>query len=244
MIHGRNLILALDGTPLAGSKSCSVDMQQSFLQVASPTSGRWEESVPERLSWKITSDGLLVEPANFNTLKAAMDNGTQVLIRFYDTNFGINQSGYAYIESLDYAASVGSLARYSVSLRGTGTLDSYPGTEIAMEEEVTVQGYYYYTAAQNTATYDNREGYTICYTLTLTERTQVRFASAGCDFILAAYNSDIAQNVDHGADIDMQEYDATWYSGAQVMWMNAGEYSIVFTTDSHVMHAPKLYKLN
>ena len=149
MIHGRNLILAIGGTALAGSKSCSVDVQQSFIPVASPTSGRWEESVPERLNWKITSEGLLVAAADYNTLLNAQRNGTKLTIRYYDSTYGINQTGSAYIESLSINGAVGSLTRCSVSLRGTGALSNYSGETITPRLLVQSMGWYYDDTGQD-----------------------------------------------------------------------------------------------
>ena len=149
MIHGRNLILALGGTPLAGAKSCSIDCGQSFIPVASPTSGRWKEYRPEMLEWKISSEGLLVDPALYNTLDQAWRNGTLLTIRFYDSTYGINKTGQAYIENMNYVAPVGSLAKYTVSLRGNGALTNYGGDTINPTVLVQVQGWYYDDTGQD-----------------------------------------------------------------------------------------------
>lgn len=175
MIHGRNLILAIGGTPLAGSKSCSVDCQQSFIPTASPTSGRWTECYPERLSWKITSEGLLSTPENYNTLLNAWRNGTLLTIRYYDSTYGINQTGNAYIENLSINGAVGSLTRCSVSLRGNGSLTNYSGEVISPTVLVQVMGWYYDDTGQDTfEPIDEENGLVRGLKFTLTEAATVR----------------------------------------------------------------------
>ena len=143
MILGKNLVLAIGGTPLAACRSCNIDKQQSFLQVASPTSGRWEQSLPERLNWSISADALLGTMAAYKTLDAAQDNGTPLTIRYYDTEYNLNKTGTAYIESLHLEGPVGSLMKMSVTLKGSGSLTTYGGVVVNPTVEEAYQDAYY-----------------------------------------------------------------------------------------------------
>ena len=59
MLHGENLIISVDGSVLAASKSCNVDVDVDTIKVSSPTDGAWEHSIPGRKSWKVTTNHLL-----------------------------------------------------------------------------------------------------------------------------------------------------------------------------------------
>ena len=107
MILGDNLILAINGTPLAASKSCSISKSQSFIEVSSPTSGRWQSFVPKQLGWEISSDCLIGTMDAYKTLDAAWKNGTALTVRFYDREYNENETGTAYIDKLDLSASKG-----------------------------------------------------------------------------------------------------------------------------------------
>lgn len=59
ILHGENLIISVDGSVLAASKSCNVDVDVDTIKVASPTDGAWEHSIAGRKSWKVTTNHLL-----------------------------------------------------------------------------------------------------------------------------------------------------------------------------------------
>ena len=242
MIHGRNLILAIGGTALAGSKSCSVDVQQSFFPVASPTSGRWEESVPERLNWKITSEGLLVAAADYNTLLNAQRNGTKLTIRYYDSTYGINQTGSAYIESLSINGAVGSLTRCSVSLRGTGSLTNYEGETITPRLLVQELGWYYDDTGQGSYDpIDEENGLVQGLQFTLNEATTVRFYPYDTQIMLGT-SSLIVAIQDKETIEESVEYDAVIYQTTDLQ-LAAGTYYICFNFKDDAMDTPKLVNL-
>ena len=57
---GRNLIICADGQAVAASKSCSVDVSCDTQKVSSPDDGQWENSIPGRKKWSISTNQLLV----------------------------------------------------------------------------------------------------------------------------------------------------------------------------------------
>lgn len=59
ILQGRNLIIAVDGSTIAGSKSCSVDVQADTIKVSSPTDGEWEHIIAGRKSWQVQTSHLL-----------------------------------------------------------------------------------------------------------------------------------------------------------------------------------------
>jgi len=59
MLQGKNLMILVDGSVIAGSKSCTVDVDADSLKVASPTDGEWEHVLPGRKSWSISTSHLM-----------------------------------------------------------------------------------------------------------------------------------------------------------------------------------------
>lgn len=125
MIYGRDLILSINGAPIAAAKSCTLAMEQSFLTVSNPFGSRWNEYIPERATWKVSANCLLADMANVSFLMDALANGTPLSVSFYDNQLQMPREGVAYIKSLSLEAAVDSLARMSVSLTGSGELTSF-----------------------------------------------------------------------------------------------------------------------
>ena len=242
MIHGRNLILAIGGQPLAGSKSCSVDCQQSFIPTASPTSGRWTECYPERLNWKITSEGLLATPENYNTLLNAWRNGTLLTIRYYDSTYGINQTGNAYIESLSINGAVGSLTRCSVSLRGNGSLTNYSGEVINPTVLVQVMGWYYDDTGQDTcAPIDEENGLVRGLQFTLNEYGMVRVIP-GDVTVMFGTSSLITAIQDKEMITYQSEYDQVFTATTDIR-LAAGTYYMCYNYKDDTAEDPVLINL-
>ena len=59
MLQGRNLIIAVDGSTIAGAKSCSVDVQADTIKVSSPTDGEWEHIIAGRKRWQVQTSHLM-----------------------------------------------------------------------------------------------------------------------------------------------------------------------------------------
>lgn len=52
-------MILVNGSVIAGSKSCTVDVDADSLKVASPTDGEWEHILPGRKSWSISTNHLM-----------------------------------------------------------------------------------------------------------------------------------------------------------------------------------------
>lgn len=243
MILGKNLILALNGTPLAAAKSCSVQQSQSFLPVSSPTSGRWEHSLPERLSWSISADTLLGTTESYLTLDTAWHNGTPLTIRFYDSTFGINKTGTAYISNIDLSGPVGALAKMSISLKGSGPLSTYGGTELDPTEVYRDQDAYYSNRGGLYAYISQSGGTLECMTLTLAQRTWLKFAPNG-NTIFWSHNSGLITAVqDHETIYGGQEYDYD-FNELTEMWVEAGTYYILYNYPATSQTRPQIFSLS
>ena len=121
MILGRNLIVSIDGVPVAGSKSCQFQISQNFIQACAPTEGRTKRKIPTDYDWSISVDCLIPSSTLSVSLVDKLIEGTRVLLTFTDGS-GQNRAGFAYVKSCDESGSVGSLAKFSASFEADGSL--------------------------------------------------------------------------------------------------------------------------
>ena len=233
MIHGENLILAINGTPLAASKSCSLSKSSSFIEVASPTAGDWESFIPSKKGWSMSSDCLLATMEAYKTLDTAWKTGTALTIRFYNTEYDENETGTAYIDSLSLDASKGSLAKMSVSLKGSGELSEYAGTAIALTFQAgTQQGYYYISNGK--AYYDDHQQGDLMAEIdkfTLSKQSKVRLYMDYCECAVFTKDADIIEELGHAANFTLQSLNAQAYNNSTDIMLDAGTWYVLFSSD-------------
>ena len=124
MIHGRNLIVSIDGTAIAGAKSCSLEISQEFLKVCSPTASRVFDKLPTTYDWSMSVDCLIASSSLPKHLTDLLIKGTKVLLTFSDGSDQM-RAGYAYVKSCNQTGSVGSIAKFSASFESSGELYNY-----------------------------------------------------------------------------------------------------------------------
>ena len=232
MIHGENLILAINGTPLAASKSCSLSKSQSFIDVSSPTDGRWEACVPKSLSWSLSSDCLLATMDAYLTLDAAWKAGTALTIRFFNTEYDENETGTAYIDNLDLQCAKGNLAKMSVSLKGSGPLVQYAGTNIPFTKSLLQNGKYYtYTADGMYAIQSYEGGKVYGGTITLSKRAMVQVTGYGC-YLFYSQDSGLISKATNAENILKTDYSART-QGDEKVWLDAGTWYIVVSNENY-----------
>lgn len=120
---GKDLILTLDGTAIAASKSCKIAVSQSFIDVCSPTEARVLSKQPTTYDWSMSSDCLVATPAYADAILDMVTNGTRLLVQCYDLTLGLFRSGYAYVKNAEITGRVGSLMTLNISLVGSGALN-------------------------------------------------------------------------------------------------------------------------
>ena len=121
MILGKNLIVSIDGAPVAGAKSCQFKISQDFINVCSPSSSRTLNKIPTTYDWSASVDCLIPSSTLSVSLADKLIAGTQVLLTFTDGS-GQNRAGFAYVKSCEESGAVGSLARFSASFESDGAL--------------------------------------------------------------------------------------------------------------------------
>ena len=124
MTHGKNLIVSIDGVPVAGAKSCQFSISQNFISTCPPTARRVFNKKPTTYDWSMSVDCLIPSSTLSVSLVDKLIAGTRVLLTFTDGS-GQNRAGWAYVKSCDEAGSVGSLATFNASFESDGELYKY-----------------------------------------------------------------------------------------------------------------------
>ena len=124
MIHGRNLIVSLDGVAIAGAKSCRLSISQEFLKACSPTASRTFDKIPTTYDWGVSADCLIPASTLSVSLTDKLIAGTKCMLTFTDGS-GQNRAGWVYVKNCDEAGPIGSLATFSASFESTGELYKY-----------------------------------------------------------------------------------------------------------------------
>lgn len=238
MIHGENLILAINGTALAASKSCSLSKSSSFIEVASPTDGAWESFVPSKKGWSMSSDCLMATMDAYKTLDAAWKAGTALSIRFFNTEYDENETGTAYIDKLELKASKGSLAKMSISLKGSGALSEYAGTNITYDKSLEQDGKYYKSVIGSLYDLDTSvTGKVYSGSISLSKRTLVQITARNNTMFFSQSNT-ITRKASDGDPIIGTDYSKR-ISTNSTIWLDAGTWYIV-TSSQRYLYDPIL----
>lgn len=132
MINGRDLILSLNGTAVAASKGCSLKVSQNYIQSCSPTDGRTKRKIPTDYDWSVSTDCLVADTAYADSILDLLTAGTEVTLRWYDTQLHQHRKGQAIIASIDENAPINSLSTLSISFEGSGPLSKFSEDTVSL----------------------------------------------------------------------------------------------------------------
>lgn len=244
MVQGRNLILALNNTAIAAAKSCSLKIQQNFIEACSPTSGRTKKKIPTDYSWELSCDCLIATPAYADSIVDMVKNGTEVTVRFYDTTYGINRTGKAYVANATIDGSVGALSKLSISLTGSEELETYK-EEITLHQELAEQFCYVFGEYEGhpAAFVSQEQGDCKVYSFALTAQTTCEFKLGGADLVVVGGDR-VPEQVDREATIYLEEDADYWASTNIVQTLPAGTHYVLFSVEHPYSMNPKVYKLS
>lgn len=123
VVLGKNLIVSLDGIPIAAARTCTLNLEQEFIEACSPADSRVILSIPTLYRWSVSVDGLVgYSDVVFSyDLANKLKNGTKCLLTFEDS-IGQMRAGWVYVKNCDQTGTVGSIATYSASFQPTGPL--------------------------------------------------------------------------------------------------------------------------
>jgi len=121
VIHGRNLIIKMDGTAIAGAKSCEISVKCDKIEAASPSTGTWRTFLAGRKEWSGSCGHLI--PASGTPLKSEVEMVGQTVTLTMQTDMTDDIiSGSAIVEQWSASGAVGSLANGKFSFCGSGPL--------------------------------------------------------------------------------------------------------------------------
>ena len=122
MIQGKDLILSLNGAPLAASTTCELSTDTDFIEVCPPIGGEWKDYIPTQHGWDVSAGCLMATMENFDNLLKMQKAKQQLEISFYDKGLQVFYKGATYIKHLDIIGRYGNLAKMSVAFQPCGEL--------------------------------------------------------------------------------------------------------------------------
>lgn len=120
---GRMILLSLDGTPIAASKSCEITTSCDTIEKSSPTQGSWREFLAGRKEWNISCTWLL--SSSYYTKVNLLKVGTTYTVKLGETSSSSSAyyvTGNAICTQAKIDASIGALAHGTFTFKGTGSL--------------------------------------------------------------------------------------------------------------------------
>lgn len=121
VIHGRNLIIKMGGTAIAGAKSCEINIQGDDIEIASASQGSWREFIAGRKEWSVSCGHLI--PASGTPLKTnAQRVNSTVTLTVQSGQSGDTLTGTAIVKQWKASGAIGNLATGSFTFKGTGAL--------------------------------------------------------------------------------------------------------------------------
>ena len=121
IIHGRNLIVKVNGTAIAGARSCEINVEGEQLETASPDTGTWWTFLAGRKEWSVTCGYLIPAAGTPLRSEAAMVN-TSVTLTVQSDMSGDTLTGSAIVRTWRASGNIGNLAQGSFHFRGNGAL--------------------------------------------------------------------------------------------------------------------------
>jgi len=123
MIHGRNLIIYLDGEPIAAAKSCTISMSIGDIEAANDADGKAKVSIPTQKEWTVRCQVLVT-----SLIGHMADIGDTVRLSMvvcdWEKNLTTDRlTGDAILTSANVTASVGNLVQGNFSFKGTESLE-------------------------------------------------------------------------------------------------------------------------
>ena len=123
VLEGDNLIISkAEGSPIAASKSCEVNMQCDLKEVSSPASGQYRQYVAGRKTWMISCAFLV--PVDATVKNRLMTVGNTYTLTLGVAGSGADRlTGQAICTECKITASTDALIQGSFSFQGSGPLE-------------------------------------------------------------------------------------------------------------------------
>ena len=190
MIHGRDLILSINGTPIAASTTCDLSTITDFIDVCAPAGGEWKDYIPTQHGWEVSAGCLMVDMSNFDQMFKWQKSKQRLDLSFYDSGLQTFYKGSAYIKKLNTTGNYGNLAKFSVAFQPCGELKSATAVIIDMTAGTVISGKNLIFGIYETIMVGDRSDRSV-YAKGLTIHTDTRFTIPKGMVVLKGNISDI-----------------------------------------------------
>ena len=118
-MNGNNILVVLNNTPIAGTKSNEIQTDCDIIEISSPTVGDWKTYMAGRKDWSINTSFLVSSASDIQKLLTV---GTSYTIVIRDRNSTSSVTGTAILKTCRISATRGSLVQGQFSFKGSGAL--------------------------------------------------------------------------------------------------------------------------
>lgn len=116
---GNNILVFLNGTAIAGTKSNEIQTDCEMIEITNMTSAQWRQFIAGRKQWTVSTGFLVLAGADITKLLTV---GTTYTLQFRDRAGSNIIEGQAILKTCKISATRGNLATGSFSFQGTGEL--------------------------------------------------------------------------------------------------------------------------
>jgi len=117
---GNNILVFLNGTAIAGTKSNEIQTDCEMIEITNMTSAQWRQFIAGRKQWTVSTGFLVLAGADITKLLTV---GTTYTLQFRDRAGSNIIEGQAILKTCKISATRDNLATGSFSFQGTGELD-------------------------------------------------------------------------------------------------------------------------
>ena len=116
---GNNILVFLNGTAIAGTKSNEIQTDCEMLEITNMSSADWRKFMAGRKQWTVSTGFLVLAGADITKLLTV---GTTYTLQFRDRAGSNIIEGQAILKTCKISATRGNLATGAFSFQGTGEL--------------------------------------------------------------------------------------------------------------------------
>lgn len=116
---GNNILVYLNGTAIAGTKSNEIQTECDMIEVTNQNSAQWRQYLAGRKNWSVSTGFLVLAAAD---TKKLLNVGMTYTLRFRDRAGTSILQGQAIMKQCKISAARGSLATGSFTFQGSGEL--------------------------------------------------------------------------------------------------------------------------
>ena len=116
---GNNILVYLNGTAIAGTKSNEIQTDCDMIEVTNHNSAQWRQFLAGRKQWTVNTAFLVLSASDTQKL---LNIGTTYTLQFRDRSGSSILQGQAILKTCKISAVRGNLATGSFAFQGTGSL--------------------------------------------------------------------------------------------------------------------------